>query len=253
AAAGQDATRPVVHLAHGTYSISETLTIPASDIQLAGDGYGTVLRWTGSDGGPLLRLIGPTKVTLREIQFDGAGTADGIVVENVDQEGSRVYMGQVELRGGKRTNLFVNGLDNTNVHLEDIGYAYSPDAASIKVVGGPVSAAGQTTPGRTNIFSCASSGNRISYDVSDGARVLVRDLWYESGAGPGFATIHDRAVFTVDGARISSPVNGTSPAFDIKNLIGQVAILTTDIDDRIEVSGDGARARVLGLGVLAEQ
>src|SRR5439155_18824173 len=57
AAARQDGTRPVVHFAHGTYSISETLTIPASDIQLAGDGYGTVLRWTGSDGGPLLRLI----------------------------------------------------------------------------------------------------------------------------------------------------------------------------------------------------
>src|SRR5207245_5686003 len=112
---------------------------------------------------------------------------------------------------------------------------------------------GQDTAARTNMFSGASRGNRISYGVSDGARVLVRDLWDESGAGPGFATIHDRAVFTVDGARISSPVNGTPPAFDIKNLIGQVAILTTDIDDRIEVSGDGARARVLGLGVLAEQ
>src|SRR5437016_4400406 len=51
AAAGQDGTRPVVHLAHGTYSISETLTIPASDIQLAGDGYRTGLRSTGSGPG----------------------------------------------------------------------------------------------------------------------------------------------------------------------------------------------------------
>src|SRR5207247_8442514 len=145
-----------------------------------GDGYGTILRWTGTGAGPLVRLTGPSKVTLREIQFDGAGKADTIVIENVDQLGSRVYMGQAELRAGKQTNLFVNGLDYTNVQLEDIGYAYSPEAASIKVVGGPLSAAGQTTPGRTNIFSGASSGNRTSYDVSGGARVLVRDLWYES-------------------------------------------------------------------------
>src|SRR2546430_17588684 len=66
-----------------------------------------------------------------------------------------------------------------------------------------------------SIFSGASSGNRISYEVAGGARVLVRDLWYESGAGPGFAHIYDRAVFTIDGARISSPVNGGAAAFDI--------------------------------------
>src|SRR2546425_7512239 len=155
-------------------------------------------------------------------------------------------MGQTELRAGKRTNLFVNGLDQTDVQLEDLGYAYSPDAASIKVIGGPLSASGNVTIGKTNIFSGASSGHRISYDVSGGARVLVRDLWYEGGAGPGFANIHDRAVFTIDGVWISSPVNGTPPAFDITDLDGRVAILSTDLDDRIEISGRGAFANVLG-------
>src|SRR6185436_3024047 len=62
---------------------------------------------------------------------------------------------------------------------------------SIKVTGGPLLAAGRASPGKTNIFSGASSGHRISYDVSGGARVLVRDVWYEGGAGPGFAQIHD--------------------------------------------------------------
>ena len=253
AAARRNGARPVVHIPYGMYSIFEPLTVPASDIQIAGDGYGTILRWTGAGAGPVIRLSGPSKVTLREIQFDGVGHADGIVVDNVDQPGSRVYMGQAELRSGKRTNLFVNGLDSTNVQLEDIGYAYSPDAVSIKVAGGPLAAAGNATQGRTNIFSGASSGNRISYEVSNGARVLVRDLWYESGAGPGFAHIYDRAVFTIDGARISSPVNGEPAAFDIRNLNGRVAILTTDIDDRIEVSGDGTMAKLLGAGVLVEQ
>ena len=243
AAARETGKRPVVHIPHGTYSISETLTIPASDIQLTGDGYGTILRWTGAGAGPVLRLMGPSKATLREIEIDGAGKADGIVVENADQPGSRVYMGQAELRSGRETNLFVNGLQHTNVQLEDFGYAYSPDAVSIKVSGG----------GKTNIFSGASSGHRISYEVSDGARVLVRDLWYEGGAGPGFANIHDRAAFTIDGARISSPVNGTPAAFNIRNLNGRVAMISTDFDDRIEISGNGRDARVLGLGLLAER
>jgi len=253
AAARQNGTRPVVHIPFGTYSISETLIIPATDIQLAGDGYGTILRWTGTGVGPLVRLMGPSKVTLREIQFDGAEKVDTIVIENADQPGSRVYMGQTELRAGKRTNLFVNGLDQTDVQLEDLGYAYSPDAASIKVIGGPLSASGNVTIGKTNIFSGASSGHRISYDVSGGARVLVRDLWYEGGAGPGFANIQGRAVFTIDGARISSPVNGTLPAFNIMNLDGRATILTADVDDRIEISGNGAQAKLLSLGVMVEQ
>src|SRR5437667_7814340 len=253
AAVRENGTRPVVHIPWGTYSIAETLIVPASDIQLVGDGYGTTLRWTGAGPGPMIQLMGPTKATLREIQFDGATRADGIVIEDVDQAGSRVYMSQAELRAGKRTNLFVNGLDHTKVQLEDLGYAYSPDAVSIKVIGGPLSAGGKMTEGRTNIFSGASSGNRISYEVSGGAKVLVRDLWYEGGAGPGFANIHDRALFTIDGSRIASPADGTLRAFNIINLAGRATIMSTDLAGRIAISGNGARASVFGLGVMTER
>ncbi|PYR28226.1 MAG: hypothetical protein DMF98_03600 [Acidobacteria bacterium] len=253
AAAVQNGSRPVVHIPDGRYSISRTLSVPASDVQLVGDGYGTMLGWTGTGSGPVIRLSGPSKATLRELQIDGAGRAHGLLVENVDQVGSRVYMDQAQLRAAKQTNLFVDGLDNTYVQLEDVGYAYSPEAVAVKVFGGPLSSAGHPTAGRTNIYSGASSGNRVSYEISRGARVLVRDLWYESGAGAGFANVHDRAVFTVDGARISSPVNGSPPAFDIANLIGRVTILTTHIDDRVTIRGNGSRANVLAMGVFAEQ
>ena len=83
--------------------------------------------------------------------------------------------------------------------------------------------------------------------------MLVRDLWYESGAGPGFASVHGAATFTLDGARISSPVDAVPPAFDINGLNGSATILGAHIDDRIVVSGDGANARVLALGVVAER
>jgi hypothetical protein len=83
--------------------------------------------------------------------------------------------------------------------------------------------------------------------------VLVRDLWYESGAGPGFASIHDRAVVTIDGARISSPANGALPAIAVQNLNGRVAILSSHIDDRVSLSGNGSQAKLMGLALFAEQ
>jgi hypothetical protein len=162
-------------------------------------------------------------------------------------------MDQVQLRAGKQTDLFVNGLDHARVDLKDFGHASSPSAKSVSVMGGDRLAAGERAEGRTNIFSGASSGNIISYDVSRGANVLVRDLWYESGAGAGFANIHDRATFTVDGVRISSPSNATSPAFNIVDLKGSVAVVAADLDDRITISGNGSAARVLGLAVFDEQ
>ena len=51
----------------------------------------------------------------------------------------------------------------------------------------------------------------------------------ESGAGPDFARIHDRALFTIDGARIASPANQPAAAFDISRLDGRFTILSTHI------------------------
>ena len=252
-AARQRGKRPVVHFPHGVYSIDETLTIPASDVQMVGDGYGTVLRWTGASGGPVLRFRGPSQATIRELQVDGSAKADGLVVENVDQVGARIYLDQLQVRAGRQTDVFVNGLDHTVVELRDFGHAYSPTATSVRVIGGPLSTAGQPTAGKTNIFSGASSGNNVSYEVTSGARLLVRDLWYEAGAGPGFANIHDSAVFTADGVRIASPPNRMPPAFHIVNLIGRAAIVASNVDDRIALTGKGGAAQVLGLAIFALQ
>jgi hypothetical protein len=169
--------------------------------------------------------------------------ADSLVVEAVDQPGARVHLDQVQLRAGKDANLLVDGLNHALVELRDAGDAYSPDGTSIKATG----------RSRTNIFSGAASGNGLTYDVSGGARVLVRDLWYESRAGPAFTRVQGSAAFTVDGVRVASAVDGARPAFDLEGLKGRVAILAADIDDRIVVSGNGSEARVLGLGLLGER
>ena len=203
----------------------------------------------------MVRLMGPSKATLARDPGGRCGESRRHrASSNVDQAGSRVYMGQTELRageedepvrrwsgphecpiGGFRVRVFAG----RDVH-QGARRALALDGSS-------------GFGGRRTFFSGASAGHRISYEVSGGARVLVRDLWYEGGAGAGLAHVHDRAVFTIDGARIASPANGTPPAFDIRDLNGRVAILSTDLDDRIVVSGDGCQAAVLALGVMAER
>jgi len=251
-AAGRVGARPVVHIPFGTYSVDRTLIVPAGDLQLTGDGFATILKWTGGGKGPIARLLGPSKSSLREIQFDGASQADGLVVENADQTGGRVYLQQVQLRSGRQTDLLVDGLDETHVQLEDFGHAYSPDATAVVVRGGPLASAGRHTAGRTSIFSGASAGNRVSYDVSGGGRLLVRDVWYESGAGAGFVKVRGRAVFTAQNVRVASPI-GAVPAIDVADLNGTVTILTAHLDDRMALAGDGAAAKLLGVGLFCEQ
>jgi hypothetical protein len=67
---------------------------------------------------------------------------------------------------------------------------------SVIVHGGPSAAAGSWQGGKTNVFAGASAGNYISYGLSNGAHVDLRDIWYDAGAGgsvianvsPTFAT-----------------------------------------------------------------
>lgn len=242
--------RPVVHIPDGTYSVARTLTV-LGDLQITGDGATTVLRWTGNGRGPVVRLAGPSKSSLREIRIDPAGQADGLIVDDADQAGARVYLQQVQLRAARQTDLFVNALDQTYVQLEDFGNGSARETTSVKVLGGPLSAAGRPTASRTDIFSGASSGNRVTYEVSAGARLLVRDVWYESGLSGGFANVHGRAIFTAQNLRVANTI-GAIPAFNITNLDGTATLLTAHLSDRIAISGDGRNARFLGLGLFCE-
>ena len=252
-AAADDGRRAVVHIPAGIHEIAHTIVVPPSDVQVVGDGYSTVLRWSGTGNGPVLRVDGPSKATLRELRIEGAGAADAVLVGTTDQPGARIYMQGVQLRRAKVADLRVDAVDHTYLQLEDFGQAYSPEARAIVVAGGPALRAGRPAAGRVSIFSGASSGNRVSIDVSNGGRLLVRDMWYESGAGAGYAHIHGRATFTADGLRVASPVSQSPPAFDIAGLDGDVAVIATHFDDRIVVSGDGRGARVLALGIFCEQ
>jgi pectate lyase-like protein len=239
-AAERIGSRPVVHIPFGTFSVTRTLTIPPGDLQVVGDGYATVLQWTGADRGPVIRIQGPTKVALRELRIDASRRADGIVIDGIDQVRARAYLEGVQTWEGSESNLFVNQLRNVAVELTDFGHA-SATGVSVKLLGG-----------RTTIFSGASSANGSSYEVSDGATAVVRDIWYESAAPHAFLNVHDRARFTMQGSRIATVPDTGAPAFKIENLDGRVSLVSNHIDDRLVISGSGARAALLALGTLRE-
>ena len=173
----------MVHIPAGDYSITSTLTIPANtDIQLVGDGYRTRLLGKGLRAAPVLLLQGPSKATIRELNVDGGNTTEGIVARNIDQQGSRVFIHGGMLAGGTKTNLFADGLDFTSIDAEDLGHENQNTGSSIKLVGGRLAAAGDQRTGAVNIYSGASSGELLPYDVST---LLVRDVWYEFKSVPG--------------------------------------------------------------------
>ena len=238
-AAARHGQRSVVHLPFGAYVIDQTLTLPPGDVQLAGDGMSTTLRWNRTEAGPVLRIEGPSRATVRELHVHGNSAADAVVLEGIDQAGSRLSLNAVELREAEAHNLLVRDLSHAEVQLIDVGHAQAK-GPSFRVNGG-----------RVTVFSGASSNNWLSYDVSGGSRVLVRDIWYEGSAAGGFADIHGRAAFTMQGARVATAGNHP-PSFSVRDLDGRVTLLTTHLDDRIVSLGSGERASVLGLGILRD-
>jgi hypothetical protein len=251
AATRETGRRPVVHFPEGVYSIASTLMVPASDLHLVGDGFTTELHWTGPAGQPAMRLLGPSRVTMQDLRIDGSEKTDALAVTDVDQSGSRIYMDQVQTTAALVSNLVADHLDHAVVMMENCNHGEAR-GASIKLTGGPLLSTGRNAEGRLLIFSGASSNNRLSYEISDGGKLLMRDSWYETSWNPGFASVQGRATVTIEGARIALPVTPGSSAIEIRDLNGRVTIMTSQIDDRVLIAGHGTNSQVLGLGLVLE-
>jgi len=251
-AAASGTVKPVVHIQPGSYSINATLVVPAnSDMQIIGDGYYSRFTWTGSTTGPVMRLQGPSKATLRDFSVSGSNSADGIEVDNGDQPGSRVFMEQSTLSWSD-TNLFVDGLDYTNVELHDFYHDYDSTTGmtSVVVTGGPSAAQGLWQGGATNIFAGASAGNYLSYGVSNGAHVGVRDIWYDSGAGGArVANVTGTGTFSYAGSALYLPTSGAL-GISLDNFQGTAALVNLNTNGNIDITGNGGTAKVLGLGLV---
>ncbi|MHB9132883.1 MAG: glycosyl hydrolase family 28-related protein [Armatimonadota bacterium] len=250
--------RPVIHFPPGNYNIDRTLTIPTGcDVQLVGDGqlYITRLLWTGADAGPVLKLEGPSKAIIRDMQISGGGKATAIQVTNCDQRDARVFIEQGSPEGNNGINLLADGLDHTRVDLHD--FWHSGAKISIKVIGGKLLAAGKPTESRVALFSGASSNNELTYEVANGGRLLARDLWYETGNFPQFMRLTNAGTITFHGGNIALPAKEGMPSIVIDDFRGKVTLLGTQFttintqSNTGMVQGEGKDTQVLLMGSQA--
>ncbi len=295
-AAKRKGSRPVVFLPRAIYKIDRTLVIPANTpLYLAGDGVyqwpdgtkGCLLTWTGpADGGPVLRLEGPSRAVLSDFGVIGPKLGprrkdgptpptlgDAIAVAGADQRDGRVYLQECNLGATAGIGLLSDGLDETRVQaiaFEGGGLnwwsrdwdgvmaadPYFPYPA-IRVVGGPKAKAGKGVAGRVELLG----GNTGRYDVMDGGTLLVRDTWYESNWAPFHMRLRGNGHFILDtglDAQYTHPnLKGAGATYTLEDFTGTLALLNVgghyNADNPALVfRGNCAGARVLLLGISGQ-
>ena len=136
-------------------------------------------------------------------------------------------------------------------------YSDERGGADIRVVGGPLAAAGNPQGGKLRIFTGVGGGDQTytsNIDVSNGGTLLSRDVWFD-GAMPPYLRVTQGTV-TIDNGHVwmnQTDYPQSAPAIDLSNLNGKVTLLNTDIGNSTVISGDGTNAKVLGLAVLRDQ
>lgn len=224
--------RPIVHFPQSSYRLARSLVVPpGADVQLVGDGYRHVSEFESGEslnGEPMLRLRGPVRATLRDLSFnDATRRSAAIVLEDVDQPGSRVYADQL-LTTWTDVHVLVDRLDHTDVQLHRLQH-YDVKEANVRVIGGPGRAAGAPTLGRTTLYSTASVANPEGYffEVSNNGDLRLQESWYE-GATPRFFKATGTGSFLFDGGRINTDNNFTTPpAVEVEDFSGEVTFLGT--------------------------
>ncbi|MGH9676565.1 MAG: hypothetical protein ACRD36_05635, partial [Candidatus Acidiferrum sp.] len=265
----------IVHLPAAEYSIDRPLILPENvPVALVGDGYDSVLRWTGRAGaGPVLRLRGPSRARLRDFLVSGPKMVKrvaisplvdtAIVVEDADQQGGQIGV-WLTRAFGEENGMLVDGLDQTHVHLVGFegGPALDGNAAAsaatknslapypaIRVFGGSKSLAGKSTNPVV-----LDGGNTGRFDVANGGALIARDCWYEHNNYPIFALLHGTGDLVLDCGRIARPPERlTGPALILDDFHGRVTVLNVNGSDNekrplLGFRGDCTGAKVLVLG-----
>jgi len=233
AIAENNGNRPVVHIPWGQYSVTSTITIAGnSDVQIVGDSMQTILNWNGSTSSSVFALLPPSHVEIRNLMINATSSSAGILVEGYDLPGDRIYTNfAAESSPGSSHNLLVNGFDNTLVQMDDFAHGglTNSSSTSVLVVGGPLTRAGNTTPGYTGLFMGASCCSTDSYRVEDGGTIVLAGFWYEQG-GPSWLDL-DGASGNFIGYEdnIAVPSGGSLPSFTANNFTGNLTITNSGI------------------------
>jgi hypothetical protein len=255
-------TRPVIHLPKGVYAIDRALVVPAGcDVQILGDGAAetaTVLQWKGTDNGPILRLEGPSRATLRDLSLQ-AGRGPGLGIHRCDQPGGRIFCDQLNVSGRSvqenGSGLLVSGVEHSDVLLR-CAQGGTFCRRWISVLGGPLRRTGQTAPGQVSVFCGATGTAEAQYHVGQGGRLVVRSVYHEvSGESPQGILLDDAGTLVVDTTRFSYKASPDKPLVEMRDFRGEFVLSSgmllpvgTQFPAQVHVAGDGSRSRLLCLG-----
>ena len=258
AAAMPAGSNPVVHLKKGAYDISSTITIPAQiPITIVGDGaseHGSVLAWTGTGAGPVVWLEGPNRATLRDLSIFGghAGGVDGILIDNANQPGGRIYGYEVQTNGASAgaghlvdAGFDISGINQTAVDIHASGFTNF--LTGVRVTG---------DPGHVQFLTGASSlGNRL-FDVEDAGALLATAYWYE-GDWPYVASLIDLPSTSSGSLSLASmfwAANSQYPTVQAQSFPGTLTILSSGLNPYpsqspfMSLTGDGSQTNILSAG-----
>ena len=80
----------------------------------------------------------------------------------------------------------------------------------------------------------------------------MQDTWYEGNKKSTFAYLTGKGFFSAVGCQIATPKNTNVPSVILNNFSGKATFLSNDFADRFAVTGNGSNAKLLILGILAE-
>jgi hypothetical protein len=262
-----EGTKPVVHLPKGSYQIASSVTVPAGvEMSIVGDGAssnGTSLSWTGSTPAPVLVLSGPSRATVRDLSISSE-SGPGLVVDDADQPGGRVYSNQLWCSGfGFPNNVASTAFEIDGVEQADVtmtGYNMNSFSAGVQATGGPARASGGTAPGQVAFLSGSSSSGNANYGVAQGGQVIVNGSYFEQDSVPSNpvpiidlgASSSGNLTFA---AGILSVTNPSLPILETDGFSGTLTVLgsqlfvqpgMTPTPDLFQFQGNGSATNVFG-------
>ncbi len=219
-AAASGDPNPIVHLAVGSYSLSTTITVPASrHMQIVGDGGHTQLAANGGLTGPNLKLLGPSRVTLRNFGVLGLGNAHpGIEIDGVDASGNGgLVFGESLNLSNSNPNLYANGIDYSTVEMHNFQYNFNTAGDGATVVGGGAHG------GSVNMYFGTAAGNLVGISQSGTARTNVMGVWNEvSGSTTSGMSIAGSGAFSYAGSNVTTTKLNTAA---LVNFTGKAAFV----------------------------
>ena len=251
--------RPVVHLPMGAYKIDRTLVIPRQcDLQLVGDGASEVatrLVWAGPANGVVLRVEGPSRATIRDLQIQ-AGASSAMLIETPDDADARIFADQLNTNGptgqpqGHSAALRVTGFERARLQFRAL-QGSGNRGVWVEVVGRGNEAQGQAV----GVFTGATGSAAGQYDVRQGGQLVVRGVYHERSTG-SLNGLHltDSGVLSIDATRFSYATSERAPTVAADSFRGLFTLATcmlmpveTQETCRFELRGDGSQTSVLAL------